>query len=148
PTGPIVPSLTQIAWLLVAAGLLYWLARAIWLRPRPAGAFAGLFLVACAAVIATQRLLLTVFTPTLVATLVIALLLTALAEPLARAIARSAGWRGDRAVPEWAWTGLRALLIITAVLKIGGLLYPHTFIIDSSFHLRLITYMAEGRPWD
>lgn len=160
PAGPVVPSLTQVAWLLLSGALLYLLLRAIWVRPTPAGALVAVFLVACAAVIATQRLLLTVFTPLLVATFVIALLVTALAEPLVRALA---GWAGSQrggnavgavstastaALPEWAWAGLRGLLIATALLKIGGLLYPHTYIIDSSFHLRLITYMAEGRSWD
>src|SRR5207248_1321521 len=52
PDGPVIPSLAQVAWLLVAASLLYLLARAVRLRPALAGTLAALFLLACAAVIA------------------------------------------------------------------------------------------------
>lgn len=39
-------------------------------------------------------------------------------------------------------------MALAVVLKVGGLLYPHTFIIDASFHLKYITYMVEGRPFE
>ncbi|MFL5734837.1 MAG: hypothetical protein ACJ78Q_16900 [Chloroflexia bacterium] len=148
PGGPVIPAVPQIAWLLVAGLLLYVLMRGAGVVPTAAGWVVAVFLAGCAMVIAVQRLLLTVFTGRLVATLIIALLVALVAEPLVRGLAGWAGWKGEGSLPEWAWTGLRALVLATAVLKIGGLLYPHTFIIDSSFHLRLITYMAEGRSWD
>jgi hypothetical protein len=95
-----------------------------------------------------QRLFLTVFSERLAATLVIAMLVALVAEAITRWLARIAGWRADRGLPEWAWTALRGLLLATVALKVGGLLYPHTFIIDAYFHLKYITYMSEGRPWE
>jgi hypothetical protein len=148
PGGPVVPAIPQLVWLLACAALLYVLLRAVRLAPLPAGLFTFLFLAGCAVVIGVQRLLLTVFTPQLVATLLISVPLALVAEALARWLARTAGWTGERALPEWAWVGLRALTIAAVVLKVGGVLYPHTYIIDAYFHLKQITYMAEGRPWE
>jgi hypothetical protein len=95
-----------------------------------------------------QRLLVTIFADRLAYTLILAILVTALAEWLSRYVTRLAGWRGEHTVPEWAWTGLRALVALSVVVKVGGLLYPHTFIIDAEFHLKYVTYMYEGRDFD
>ncbi|MBF6612685.1 MAG: hypothetical protein IVW55_06100 [Chloroflexi bacterium] len=148
PAGLSIPSLPQLFWLLLCAALLYWVLRAIWLVPRTAGIFTLAFLLACAGVIALQRLLLTPFTTRLAFTLALSVLLAMVAEPLTRRITRLAGWRGDKSLPEWAWAGLRGLVIATAAIKIGGLLYPSTYLIDAYFHLKYITYMSEGRPWE
>lgn len=148
PGGLTLPPLAHLLLLLVSGFLLYWLARGSWLRPHAAWALVLLFFLVCTAVVGLQRLLLTVFTGRLALTLLLALGLIMLAEPLTRALAHAAGWRGERALPEWSWTGLRALVLISAALKVGGLLYPHTNIVDAYFHLKEITYMAEGRPWE
>jgi hypothetical protein len=148
PVGLTIPSLGQLSGLLLCALLLYFLVRSVWFVSRVAGLAAGAFLLACAAVIAVQRLSITIFTPRLLATLLIALIVIMVAEPLFRLLTRSAGWRGDRAVTEWAWAGLRGLILLSLVLKVGGLLYPHTFIIDAPFHLKYVTYMHEGRPFE
>ncbi|MEO8287277.1 MAG: hypothetical protein ABI670_12705 [Chloroflexota bacterium] len=148
PTGATLPSIGQLLGLLLSALLLYFLLRAVWLRHVAAGLLTGGFLLLCAAVIAVQRLLLTIFTQRLLTTLLLALLVILLAEPLLRLVTRAAGWRGDRAVPEWAWTGLRGLVVLSLILKVGGLLYPHTFIIDAPFHIKYVTYMHEGRPFE
>jgi hypothetical protein len=128
--------------------LVYVVARAVWLRPAAAGTLAALFLLACAGVIGVQRLLLTPFSARLAFVLALAIVVALAVEMAVRAITRSAGWRGGRALPEWTWAGLRGLVSLAVALKVGGLLYPHTFIIDAYFHLKYITYMAEGRPWE
>jgi hypothetical protein len=143
PRGLVIPSLTQMLGLLLSAALLYLLLRAVWVTPRGAGLLAGLFLLACAGVIAVQRLLLTIFTDRLVITLLIALVVAVIAEVGVRSLVELAGRRGVRRSPEWAWAWLRALVVLSVLLKVGGLLYPHSFVIDAPFHVKYITYMNE-----
>src|SRR5205814_2167263 len=88
------------------------------------------------------------FSARLAFTLALAILVAAFAEWATRHLTRLAGWRADHTVPEWAWAGLRALIGISLVLKVGGLLYPHTVIVDAYFHLKYVTYMHEGRDFD
>ncbi|MEO5954026.1 MAG: hypothetical protein ABIQ44_16315, partial [Chloroflexia bacterium] len=148
PVGATLPALPVLLWLLVCGFLLYLLVRSFWVVPRLAGWITIAFFVLCAAGIGVQRLLVTIFTDRLAYTLLLAIVVTTLAEWLALYATRLAGWRGDHAVPEWAWTGLRVLVALSVVLKVGGLLYPHTFIIDAEFHLKYVTYMYEGRDFD
>jgi hypothetical protein len=152
PGGVVLPSLTQLAGLLLAAVLLYALLRSMWLGDRAAGRVVLAFLVAGAGIIGLQRLLLTIFTWRLVAALLLALVVAFLAELGVRRLVRAAGWRADRALPEWTWTGLRGLIAVSAALKLAGLLYPNAFIFDAEFHLKYITYMKEvlegGRSWE
>jgi hypothetical protein len=148
PLGATLPSITQIGLLLLCALLIYLGARMAWLRPLPAGALAGLFLLASAGGIALQRLTVTLFTTRLFFTLVLAILLALLVESFVRALAHRLGWQGGRALPEWMWAGLRALVLVTVALKVGGLLHPYSFVIDSPFHVKYITYMSEARPWE
>lgn len=148
PPGPTLPSVPQLVWLLLCGFLLYLLVRSFWATQRLAGIVTAAFFLVFAAGIGLQRMLVTVFTDRLAYTLVLALLVAALTEWLSRYVTRLAGWRGDHAVPEWAWTGLRALVAIAVLLKVGGLLYPHTTIIDAEFHLKYVTYMHEGRDFD
>jgi hypothetical protein len=145
PAGVTLPSFTQVLWLALSALFLYWLLRSIWLAPKVAGLLTLLFLVACAVIIAAQRLFLTIFTLRLAFTLLLALVVGIVAETLVRLLVRSAGWRGKRALPEWAWVGLKGLIMASVALKVGGLLHPFSFIIDAEFHLRYIGYMAEGQ---
>jgi hypothetical protein len=144
PGGFVLPSLTQLGWLALCGLLLYWLLRSLWLTPRGAGVLTLLFLVACACVVAVDRLLLTTFTTRLAVTLALALVLALGAEIVTRWLVQLAGWKD---VPEWAWAGLRALVAVAVVLKVGGLLYPSATIVDAPFHLKYITYMSEGRSW-
>ena len=148
PGGIMLPSLTQVGWLLLCAFLLYWIVRSAWITARGAGLIATLFLLGCAAIIAVHRLLLTTFTTRLAVVLALALLVTFVAETVARWLTRRAGWRDKSAVPERAWAALRGLLAISIALKLAGVVYPSAFIIDAPFHLKRVTYMAEGRPWD
>lgn len=148
PTGTTLPSLTQLLLLSLCALLLYLMLRGTWLAPLPSGLITLLFLLGCAGVVAIQRLLLTTYTAQLAIALALALLVGILGEAGTRLLTRAAGWRGERALPEWAWAGLRALLMATVALKVGGLLHPHSFIIDAPFHFRYITFMAEGKPWE
>ncbi|HEY0070392.1 MAG TPA: hypothetical protein VGE04_10530 [Chloroflexia bacterium] len=143
PAGFVIPSLTQLLGLLLSAALLYMLLRAVWLTPRGAGLLAGLFIAASAGVIAVQRLLLTTFTDRLVITLLIALVVGVVAEVAVRSLVGLAGWRGEKRLPEWAWTWLRGLVMLSVLLKVGGLLYPNSFVIDAPFHVKYITYMNE-----
>ena len=73
PVGATLPSVGQLFGLLLSAFLLYYLARSVWIIPRAAGLLSGAFLLACASVLALQRLLITIFTPRLLATFVLAL---------------------------------------------------------------------------
>lgn len=148
PAGLTLPSFSQLCWLLLCGLLLYLLLRSVWLAPRVAGFAVAAFLLACAGAIAIQRLLLTIFSTRMAVTLLLALVTVMLAEALVRLVTRWAGWRGERSVPEWAWAGLRALVAVSLALKVGGLLYPHTVIIDAPFHIKYITYMHEGRPFE
>lgn len=152
PSGLILPSLTQLLGLLLCAVLLYLLLRSVWLAQGGAGLLTALFLLGCAAIIGVQRLLLTMFTWQLLIALLITLLVGIVAEVATRWVVQAAGRRGERRVPEYAWTALRGLVMLTAALKVGGLLYPLSFIIDAEFHLKYITYANEvffhGRSWD
>ncbi len=152
PGGLILPAPAQLAWLLLAGALLYGLLRAVWVPAWAAGVGAGAFLLACAGVIGVQRLLLTVFSARLAFTLAAAIGLALLAEAATRWVVRAAGWTGPAALPAWAWTGLRALVAFSVVVKLGGLLYPSAFVIDAYFHLKYIQYMTEffagGRDWE
>ncbi len=152
PSGLVLPSLTQLLGLLLCAALLYLLLRAVWLTPRATGLLTALFLLACAAIFAVQRLLLTTFTWRLLVTLVIAILVAVLAEVGTRWLVGLAGWHNERRLPEWSWAALRGLVLVSAILKVGGLLYPLTFLIDAPFHLKYVTYMNEvlfhGRSWE
>ncbi|MGI8588808.1 MAG: hypothetical protein ACR2M0_14140 [Chloroflexia bacterium] len=152
PGGLVAPAPLQLVGLLLCAALLYMLLRASWLGARAAGGVALLFLLGCAGVIAVERLLLTVFTARLLATFGLAVLTALVAEVTARGLVRASGRRGARAVPEWAWAGLRGLVAASVVVKVGGLLYPSAYVIDAYFHLKYITYMNEflagGRDWE
>jgi hypothetical protein len=145
PTGATLPSLSVTLWLVVCSALVYLMLRGAWLAPLPSAVVVGLFLVGCAGAIAVYRLLITLYVERLATTLVLAVLVGLLTEMVLRALVRVAGWRGVRALPEWAWAGLRALVMASAALKVGGVLHPLSFIIDAPFHLRYIQYMAEGR---
>lgn len=148
PTGATLPSLTQLFWLLFAGALFYLALRAAWLAPVPAGILTFLLLLGCAGVLAAQRLLVTLYSGKLVFTLALAVLAALLIESLMRLVVREAGWWGERALPEWVWAGLRGLVLVTVALKVGGLLHPYSFVIDAPFHIRYVTYMAEGKPWE
>ncbi len=148
PGGVTIPSLTQLGWLLLCGFLLYWILRSAWLTARGAGLITLLFLLGCAGIIVVNRLLLTTFTNRLAVTLAIALLVTLIAESLTRWLTRRAGWRCKSAVSEWVWAGLRGVVAISIALKLAGVVYPSAFLVDAPFHLKRVTYMAEGRPWD
>ena len=148
PVGATLPSLTQLLFLLASAALLYLLLRACWLSAWGAGWVSFAFLAAAAGVIGLQRLLLTVYSARLAAVLLLTVLVAISFEPVVRRVVMWAGWQGERAVPEWTWTALRALVAASLVLKVGGLMYPHIFIIDAEFHLKYITYWHEGRDFE
>lgn len=148
PVGATLPSLPVLLWLIVCGFLLYWMIRSFWVVPRVAGWITLGFFAVASGGLAVQRLLVTVYADRLAYTLILAILVATLAEWLSRYVTRLAGWRDDHAVPEWAWAGLRALVALSVLLKVGGLLYPHTFIIDAEFHLKYVTYMYEGRDFD
>jgi hypothetical protein len=148
PLSLTIPSPGQVFGLLFCALLLYFMVRSVWLVPLVAGLVSGAFLLFSAAVVAIQRLIVTSFTHRLVVVLMGALLVIMLVEPLFRLVTHSAGWRGDRSVTESAWAALRGLILLSLVLKVGGLLYPDTVIIDEPFHIKYITYMHEGRPFE
>ncbi|HYP41745.1 MAG TPA: hypothetical protein VEX13_15415 [Chloroflexia bacterium] len=148
PTGATLPSLTQLFWLLLAGALFYLALRAAWFAPVPAGILTFLLLLGCAGALAAQRLLVTLYSGRLAFTLALAVLAALLIESLTRLVVRGAGWRGERALPEWVWAGLRGLVLVTVALKVGGLLHPYSFVIDAPFHIRYVTYMAEGKPWE
>ncbi len=148
PGGPVLPALPTLAELLLTAALIYLLVRSVTLPPRWAGGVAGGFLAACAAIVAVDRLWLTVFSGRLLVALALSLALVWLAEPIFRWAARASG----HTVPEWAWTALRGLVAVSAAVKIAGVLYPDAALIDAYFHLKYVTYMKEvlqgGRAWD
>ncbi len=148
PTGATMPSISQLLLILASAALLYLGMRFCSLSPKAVGLITAMFLLAVAFFIAWQRILVTTYTPRLAVALVIAVLGGLLAEQLVRYAARLAGWRHERNLPEWAWTGLRGLLMLSIALKVGGLFHPYAFIIDAPFHFRYIGFMAEGKPWD
>ena len=148
PVGATLPAVPQLLWLLLCGFLIYLLVRSFWAVQRVAGLVTTGFFLIAAGGIAIQRLLVTTFADRLAFALLLSILVTTLAEWLSRLVTRLAGWRGDHAVPEWAWTGLRALVAVSVLLKVGGLLYPHTFIIDAEFHLKYVTYMYEGRDFE
>ncbi|HKP51252.1 MAG TPA: hypothetical protein VJ183_01225 [Chloroflexia bacterium] len=148
PFAATLPPVSQLFWLVVCALLLYWMLQSVRVSTIGASLLVMLFLLGCASILAVQRLMLTIFTTRLAVTLLLALLVGFVAEWLVRRVARSAGWVSTRALPEWAWLGVRGLIMAAVALKVGGLLHPNSFIIDAEFHLRYIGFMAEGKPWE
>jgi hypothetical protein len=95
-----------------------------------------------AGVLVAARLLVTVYSARLLALLVIAhIMLTVV------------GW-GTQALARWAlphrlwpathpgWRLLLSLFTVALLLKAGGLLYPHSFIVDADFHLRVLNWLV------
>lgn len=148
PAGLTLPALPQLLLLLLCVSLLYIALRAVWLRPLSAAAISSFFILACVLTIGIQRLLLTIFTARLALVLLLAILVAVVVEPLVRLLTSRAGWHEALSLPQWSWAVLRGLLMLTVLLKVGGVLYPYSFIIDAPFHLKYVTYAAEGRPFE
>ncbi len=148
PLGATMPAPTQLFWLLLCALMIYGMARSVRLTARAAGLITLFFLLGCAAILATQRLLLTIFTTRMAVVLILAFAVGFGVERALRWMVKLAGWKGNNALPEWSLAILRGLIMVAVALKVGGLLHPNSFIIDAEFHLKYIGYMAEGKPWE
>jgi hypothetical protein len=145
PGGPVWPAPGRVLTLLLSVGLLYTLVRRLGWRPWLAGLVAGGLALGVTGGLWAARLLVTVYSGRLLALLVLAHVLLTLV-----------GW-GTRALARWAlphrlwpathpgWRLLLTLFTVALLLKAGGLLYPHSFIVDADFHLRVLNWLVTGQ---
>jgi hypothetical protein len=142
PVGPVLPAPGRGIYLLLSVGLLYALVRRLGWRGWVALIVAGGLALGITGVLVAARLLVTVYSARLLALLVLAhIMLTVVA------------W-GTRALAHWvlpqrlwpvthpAWRLLLSLFTVALLLKAGGLLYPHSFIVDADFHLRVLNWLV------
>ncbi len=145
PGGPVLPAPGRVLTLLLSVGLLYALVRRLGWRPWVALAVAGGLALGVTGGLVAARLLVTVYSTRLLALLLIAHVMLTLVGWGTRALAR-------RALPHRLWPAthpgwrlLLSLFTVALLLKAGGLLYPHSFIIDADFHLRVLNWLVTGQ---
>jgi hypothetical protein len=137
-TSPRMPALPHLGWLAAAVALIYVLARWLVLALRPTLLVALVCAVMLAALLAWQRMALTLFSPTLAG---LALACGALAL-LARRLLP-----GQHAGP------IIALALLAFALRAGGMLHPHAIFSDHLLHANNLlqvglgdVYFTEGLP--
>ncbi len=131
----------QLLNLLAVALLSYLLLRQLGLRPPGALALAGLAVLALAGLLATERIWWTIYTPRLAGLL----LGLNLALPPARALTRWAWARGGVALDargeRWLWR----ILMLAALVKIGGVIYPQIIVFDERWHVPRTQMVLDGQ---
>jgi hypothetical protein len=131
----------QVLNLLAIALLAYILLRRLALRPPGALALAAAPALALAVLLATERIWWTIYTPRLSALL---LGLNLSLWPL-QALARWAWRRGGVALTPaneiWLWR----ILMLAALVKIGGVIHPQIIVFDERWHVPRTQLVLDGR---
>lgn len=133
-SGLVLPPFGVVLALAVSGWLLYFGLAYTGLRPRWAFGVAAIFLAAAGVVLAFSRLSLTIYTGRLTLLLLVTVVLLPVLDALVPRLLRH--W--NLPLPGWAWQGLMVLFLIGMLGRGGGVLYPHTEIIDQPYHLNQI----------
>ncbi|WP_322512767.1 hypothetical protein, partial [Chloroflexus sp.] len=119
----------------------YWLARRVAVQPLPAAVIVIAVLATLAALLGAYRIWWAIFTPKL-SGLLVGLHLAL--GPL-RAFTRFAFARGGETLPQWHETWLWRIVLLAALIKIGGVIYPQTIVYDAGWHVPRTQLVLEGR---
>ncbi|WP_298402633.1 hypothetical protein [uncultured Chloroflexus sp.] len=119
----------------------YWLARRVAVAPLPAAALVSTVLITLGGLLAVYRIWWAIFTPVLwglLAGLHLAL------GPL-RAFTRFAFARGGETLPPPYETWIWRIVLLAALIKIGGVIYPQTIVYDERWHVPRTQMVLDGR---
>ncbi|WP_298820419.1 hypothetical protein [Chloroflexus sp.] len=119
----------------------YWLARRVEVAPLPAAILVGSISVVLGGLLAAYRIWWAIFTPDLWGLL---LGLHLALGPL-RAFTRFAFARGGETLPHWHETWLWRIVVLAALVKIGGVIYPQTIVYDERWHVPRTQMVLDGR---
>lgn len=136
-SGIVVPPLSVLLALAVSGWLLYFGLAYAGLRRSWAFGAATASLVAAGLILAFSRLSLTIFTGRLALLLLVTVLLLPVLDSTVPRLLRH--W--NLPLPRWAWQGLLVMFLVGMLGRGGGVLYPHTEIIDQPYHLREIGFI-------
>ncbi len=134
-SGIVLPPLSIVLGLAVSGWLLYFGLAYTGLRRSLAFGATALSLVAGGLILALARLSLTIFTGRLALLLLVTVLLLPVLDGTVPRLLRH--WKLP--LPGWAWQGLLVMFLIGMLGRGGGVLYPHTEIIDQPYHLNQIS---------
>lgn len=137
--GGVAPAWGQLLWAALAALALYALARQLDLSAAWAAALCTLLAAALALGLALARLWLTLYTPRLAGLLIAMAVLLPLARHGTRALFRRLGMEAPPRVESWLWR----ITALAALVKLGGVLYPHLIVLDIGPHAyRLFRFLS------
>lgn len=138
--GAIEPDWAQVLWVALAALGLYLLGRALEIHPLLA-ALASLSLVVLVALgIAWARLYLTIYTPRLAGLLLVLAGLLPLVRRATGRFLRRFGMEAAPGVEIWFWR----ITTLAAIIKLGGVLYPHLIVLDVGAHAYRVFRFLSG----
>lgn len=145
PGGLVWPAPGRVLYLLIGVGLLYALVRRLGWRAWVAAGVSGVLVLGLTGGLVAARLLVTVYSARLVALLLLAHIMLTLVDWGTRALARWAMPHRLWPATHPGWRLLLSLFTVVLLLKVGGLLYPHSFIVDADFHLRVLGWLVTGQ---
>ncbi len=128
--GGVGPDWRQVAWVALAALLLFLVAREVDLSAPWAAALSALLALVLAAGLAWARLALTIYAPRLAGLLLAMVLLLPLARRGSAGLFRRLGMSPPPAVESWLWR----VVALAAIVKLGGVLYPQLIVLDVGPH--------------
>lgn len=131
----------QALYLALIGGLGYWLLRRVAVERQPATVITLAALITLGGLLASFRIWWAIFTPMLVGLLVG---LHLCLGPL-RAFTRFAFARGGETLPQWHETWLWRIVLLAALIKIGGVIYPQTIVYDERWHVPRTQMVLDGR---
>ncbi len=134
-SGLVFPPLSVLFGVAVSGWLLYFGLAYAGLRRNWAFEAAAVALVVGSIVLAFSRLSLTIYTGRLALLLLVTVLLLPVLDLIIPRLARH--W--NLPLPRWAWQGLLVMFLVAMLGRGGGVLYPHTEIIDQPYHLNQIS---------
>ncbi|MGQ9550670.1 MAG: hypothetical protein ACUVWS_18810 [Roseiflexus sp.] len=131
----------QAVHMALIGGLGYWLLRRVAVAPQTATVMVIAALIISGGLLAFFRIWWAIFTPTLWALL---LGLHICLGPM-RTFTRFAFARGGETLPQWHETWLWRIVLLAALVKIGGVIYPQTIVYDERWHVPRTRLVLEGR---
>jgi len=131
----------QAIHLALIGGLGYWLLRRLAVERALASVIVVTVLITLGGLLATFRIWWAIFTPMLWGLLVG---LHVCLGPL-RSFTRFAFARGGETLPQWHEMWLWRIVLLAALIKIGGVIYPQTIVYDERWHVPRTQLVLDGR---
>jgi hypothetical protein len=139
--GFVLPPVSVLLAVAVSSWLLYFGLAYAGVRRDWAFGAAAACLVALGLILAFGRLSLTIYTGRLAILLLVTVLMLPVLDWLVPRLLRL--WKLP--LPKWAWQALLVMFIIGMIGRGGGVLYPHTEVIDAPYHLREINNILNDK---